>query len=82
MVQLECKMLTSTEIGEGDVGSAVAVFAQILVAHVRDDCYDAEKGGVRFDKLKPIARIGMADYARCTEYYTVPRAKRAARDET
>ena len=70
---VERSLYKMVEIGDGSIGSSVAVFGKIEVAHIRTDVLDAKSGTVSFEKLRPIGRIGGNDYSLSSEYCTVPR---------
>ncbi|MDQ7005692.1 MAG: flavin reductase family protein [Acidobacteriota bacterium] len=55
-VNLECRL--SREVA---IGSCVAVFGEVLLAHVREDLLD-ERGTIDPDRLAPLARLGGSLY--------------------
>ena len=55
-VNLECRLSQQVE-----VGSCVAVFGEVLLAHVREDLLD-ERGTIDPDRLAPLARLGGSFY--------------------
>ncbi|MDH3284116.1 MAG: flavin reductase family protein [Acidobacteriota bacterium] len=56
-VNLECRLLRTVP-----VGSCVAVFGRILLAHARSDIL-GERGTIDPDRLRPVARLGGSLYA-------------------
>jgi flavin reductase (DIM6/NTAB) family NADH-FMN oxidoreductase RutF len=74
-VQLECELHSMVEIGEGTQGSSTLVIGRILVIHVADTAYDPATRRVRVEDLRPISRLGGAQYARTSGFFEIPRPK-------
>ncbi len=56
-VNLECRLVEAVPLG-----SCVAAFGEIVLAHVREDLLD-ERGTIDPDKLRPVGRLGGTLYA-------------------
>lgn len=69
-VQLECRVYRAMDIGNAPFLSSLIV-GEVLLAHVRDDLW--EEAMIRADRLKPIARLGAANYAKLGEIFAMDR---------
>jgi flavin reductase (DIM6/NTAB) family NADH-FMN oxidoreductase RutF len=70
-IHLECELVQTVEIGNGNVGSATLVIGRIVMMHFREDVY--EDGKVNIENLKPVARLAGAKYALLGEIFELAR---------
>lgn len=69
-VSLECRRLTALDVGH----DRSIIIGTILHVHVQDEFYDAERGHVRAEKMRLVARMhGRGWYARTTDLFELPR---------
>jgi flavin reductase (DIM6/NTAB) family NADH-FMN oxidoreductase RutF len=61
-IHFECKVYKSVDIGDNKLGSTVAIFGEIVKAHVDKEVY-SDDFNLDISKIKPIARLGGKDYS-------------------
>jgi flavin reductase (DIM6/NTAB) family NADH-FMN oxidoreductase RutF len=78
-LHLECKLIDIIAL-PGAFGGVPnhMVLGAILGVHIRDDMLD--KGLLKVERLKPIARLGYQEYAVVEETFTMPRPTRVVLD--
>jgi hypothetical protein len=67
---MECRVEQILELGDPDAPNGF-VIARILLLHVRDDLVEGER--IRVDRLRPVGRLGGADYCRLSDRFRLPR---------
>ena len=73
-IQMECEVYRTLEIGDGlSLGSTTLVVGRILLMHVAESVYD--RGKIRIDALKPIARLAGSSYSKLGEVFDLARPK-------
>jgi flavin reductase (DIM6/NTAB) family NADH-FMN oxidoreductase RutF len=74
-IQFECRAVDLREVGRSP---NTLIVAEVLVAHVRDDLYDAERGSVDTERLHAVGRLGGSQYCRVRDVFemTRPRVRR------
>lgn len=70
-ISMECKLSQRIEIGSGSLGSSTVIFGEILLFHLNRDVLN-ERGRVDPERLKPVGRLGGADYTKLGEIVTRP----------
>lgn len=70
-IQMECRLEKTVEIGEAGAGGATLVIGRILGVHVADRVI--ENGEIRYEKLKPVARLGRDEWLRGGEIFRLRR---------
>lgn len=73
-VSYECEVREVIEISSGPGGGWV-VLGTVLAVHVDDDLVDAQRLQVDLDGLKPVARLGGADFLRSSDVFPLERYK-------
>mmetsp|Transcript_11487 Transcript_11487/g.37772 ORF Transcript_11487/g.37772 Transcript_11487/m.37772 type:complete len:239 (-) Transcript_11487:2837-3553(-) len=77
-VHFECKVAHTHDIvnKEGKV-TATVILGEIVRFHVQEEAYDGSgRGEVRFDKLRPLSRLGGNTYGVTTATFDLPRPDR------
>ncbi len=69
-VNMECKLLHLIEIGNKP-GAGSIVIGEVVYFHASEEVY--KDGKIILNKLKPIGRLGGADYCRVTDIFSLPR---------
>jgi flavin reductase (DIM6/NTAB) family NADH-FMN oxidoreductase RutF len=72
-VHMECKLITTLEVGNGGVGSATIVVGEIVQFHISNQAYDANTGRISVEELKPVARLAGLQYATTKDCFEIPR---------
>ncbi|MCM0606613.1 MAG: flavin reductase family protein [Xanthomonadaceae bacterium] len=70
-VSMECKLLDTLQVGQGNLGSSLIIVGQIVAMHVRDDLLI--NGEIDFEKYKPLSRLGGQLYGMNTASIEKPR---------
>lgn len=77
-VQLECRLLSSLQIGSG-LGSSTLIVGEILLMHIAKHVLEPTKPNrtptVDIEKLKPLSRLGGTSYGRTNDIFDLPRPK-------
>lgn len=68
-VQMECRLHSLHQIGDGAPGSSTLIVGQILLMHLAKEIFD--EGRVNPAKLKPIARLGGISYTKLGERFEI-----------
>lgn len=74
-VHFECELERIVEIGEAKPGAASIVIGRIVMIHAAEGAYDPDRGALRADALRPLARLGGLSYGRTREVFDLPRPK-------
>jgi flavin reductase (DIM6/NTAB) family NADH-FMN oxidoreductase RutF len=74
LIQMECKLHGTMQVGEPAVGASIVVVGEILAFHLDEKVYDAASGRVSLEALRPISRLGGLSYGRTSETFELPRA--------
>ena len=69
-INMECKLLQLVEIGNKP-GNGTVVIGEVVYFHIQEDIY--QDGKIILNKLKPIGRLGGADYCKVTDVFSLPR---------
>lgn len=69
-VNMECKLLNLVEIGK-EPGAGTVVIGEVVYFHVNEEVYD--NGKIKLNELKPVGRLGGADYCRVTDNFSLQR---------
>lgn len=69
-INLECKLLQIVDVSDKPGGGSV-VLGTVVRIHLRDDLYD--RGRVKLEAWKPIARLAGASYSRVTDTFELER---------
>ncbi|MBA2565477.1 MAG: flavin reductase family protein [Gemmatimonadetes bacterium] len=67
-VQMECRLERVIEVG---TQPAHLILGEVLLFHAREDVLT--EGTIDVSRLRPLSRLGGADYARAGEVFTLPR---------
>ena len=70
-VQMECRLDRVIEVGSQP---AYLILGEVVLFHVREDVLDG--GRIEPGALRPLARLGGADYARVRDVFSMPRPAR------
>jgi flavin reductase (DIM6/NTAB) family NADH-FMN oxidoreductase RutF len=70
-VAYECKLQQIVEVGGGNPGAGALVLGTVERIHVSFDVL--RDGRIDVDALRPVGRLGGADYTRCTDRFTLVR---------
>lgn len=70
-INMECKLNQIVDIGDKSPGSGSIVIGEVVFYHVIENVY--KDGKIILNELKPIARLGGADYCRVTDIFSLPR---------
>lgn len=72
-IRMECRLHQVVPIGTQNNISCDLYIGEVVMFHVAGDIY--QNGAINLEKLKPISRLGGADYAELTESFTIERPK-------
>lgn len=72
-VHMECKLITTLEVGNGGVGSATIIVGEIVHFHISNQAYDPKTGRISVHALKPVARLAGLQYAITKDSFEIPR---------
>lgn len=70
-IQMECRLERFVELGAAEPGGATLVIGRVLGVHVADRVL--ENGEIRYEKLKPVARLGRDEWLRGGEVFRLRR---------
>lgn len=68
--QMECRLHSSLEIGDGSAGSSTIIVGEVILFHINEDIY--QDGKINIDNYQPCARLGGATYSRVGETVIIP----------
>lgn len=72
-IHFECRLERIVEIGEGEVGSVSVVFGRIVGMHIHPSMMTGNYPD--FDKIRPLGRLGGAEWSKGGTVFTLPRPK-------
>jgi flavin reductase (DIM6/NTAB) family NADH-FMN oxidoreductase RutF len=70
-IQMECRLEKIVELGENTPGATSLIIGRVLGIHIANRVI--ENGEIRYEKLKPIARLGRDEYLRGGDIFRLPR---------
>jgi flavin reductase (DIM6/NTAB) family NADH-FMN oxidoreductase RutF len=70
-ISMECKLHQLVQVGDGGLGSATVVIGEVIYFHANEEVY--KDGKIISSKLKPIGRMGGAEYCKTTDVFSLPR---------
>lgn len=70
-IQMECRLERIVEVGGAEPGGASLVIGRVLGVHIADRVL--ENGEIRYEKLKPVARLGRDEWLRGGEIFRLRR---------
>lgn len=70
-INMECKLNQIVDIGDKSPGSGSIVIGEVVYYHAIENVY--KDGKILLKELKPIARLGGADYCKVTDTFSLPR---------
>ncbi|MBS1963520.1 MAG: flavin reductase family protein [Bdellovibrionales bacterium] len=77
-IHMECRLEKIVEIGEDSPGGSSLIIGRVLGMHVADRVL--AEGEIRYEKLKPVARLGRDEWLRGGEVFRLRRPQIAAHD--
>jgi len=60
LIQMECTLLSTTEVGSGAAGSSTVIIGEVVQFHLDPSVY--ENGKINLSALQPFGRLAGADY--------------------
>lgn len=70
-INMECRVSKTISFGDGSSGSSTVIFGEILLFHISQDILD-DRGRISAQQLRPVGRLGGADYNLLGEIVTKP----------
>jgi flavin reductase (DIM6/NTAB) family NADH-FMN oxidoreductase RutF len=72
-IHMECRLDRFVEVGLDEPGGATLVLGRVIGVHVADRVL--ENGEIRYEKLKPVARLGRDEWLRGGEIFRMRRPR-------